>query len=257
VSLLVWVAWLDAWMIALAFGTSMVASWLLGRRWGRRRIAPADGDPSTRFTDASMALLGLLLAFTFSMSLNRYDERRQTAIAESNAIGDLYTSASLLPEPARPRLQAILSDYTKRRLEGRRQRALRNDPERVMREAREMHAQATAVVAGAIAQGSPIAVPLVNTLNQLTSSHAVYLAAYRERLPGIVLVLLLLGSVIPAFLMGQHQGRSGSVRLSGPLGFGVLVTLVIYVTFDLNQPSGGLITVGEETLVQLLQSMTT
>ena len=57
--------------------------------------------------------------------------------------------------------------------------------------------------------------------------------------------------------MGQHQGRSGSVRLSGPLDFGGLVTLVIYVTFDLNQPSGGLITVGEETLVQLLQSMTT
>ena len=70
-----------------------------------------------------------------------------------------------------------------------------------------------------------------------------------------VLALLLLGAVIPAFLMGQHQATSGTRRLAGPCGFGVLVTLVIYVTFDLNQPSGGFITVGEETLVLLLQSM--
>jgi hypothetical protein len=196
-----------------------------------------------------------LLAFTFSMSLNRYDERRGAALVESNAIGDLYTCASLLPEPGGSKLRTILVDYTKRRLEGRRQRALRTDPERVMREARQMHAQAAEVVAAVIEEGTAIAVPLVNTLNQVTSSHAAYLAAYRERLPGIVLVLLLLGSVIPAFLMGQHQGASGIVRLSGPCCFGFLVTLVIYVTFDLNQPSGGLITVGDETLERLLQSM--
>jgi hypothetical protein len=73
-------------------------------------------------------------------------------------------------------------------------------------------------------------------------------------LPGIVLILLLLGSVIPAFLMGR-QGASTTVHRSGPLAFGLMVALVIYVTFDLNQPSGGLITVGEEPLVELLKSM--
>ncbi len=102
--------------------------------------------------------------------------------------------------------------------------------------------------------GGPTVVPLVNTLNAVTSSYATYLAAYRERLPVIVLVLLLFGSAIPAFLMGR-QGATNTVHKSGPVSFGLLVTLVIYVTCDLNQPSGGLITVGEEPLVELVQSM--
>ena len=55
-------------------------------------------------------------------------------------------------------------------------------------------------------------------------------------------------------LMGR-QGALHTVHASGPLAFGVLVTVVIYVIFDLNQPSGGVITVGEESWVQLLQSM--
>jgi hypothetical protein len=55
--------------------------------------------------------------------------------------------------------------------------------------------------------------------------------------------------------MGQHEGAVGTVRLSGPVCFGLLVTCVIYVTFDLNQPSGGLITVDQASLVHLIQSM--
>jgi hypothetical protein len=201
-----------------------------------------------------MALLGLLLAFTFSMALNRYDDRRQAMVAETNAIGDLYTNASLAPEPGRSTLQALLASYASRRLDGRRRQVLRNDPERVTREAHQMHAQATAIVATIVEARSPITVPLVNTLNAVTSSYATYRAAYRERLPVIVLALLLLGSVIPAFLMGR-QGATNTVHKSGPLSFGLLVALVIYVTCDLNQPSGGLIIVGEEPLVELLQSM--
>ena len=247
------IARLDAWVIALTFAGAMTAFFTLGSWWGRRFPAPT-GDHGGKFTDASMALLGLLLAFTFSMALNRYDDRRAATVAESNAIGDLYTCATLLPEPGRSKLQTLLADYTTHRLDARRTRALRYEPELVMREAREMHTRATAIVAALVEERSPITVPLVNTLNDVTSSYATYLAAYRERLPGIVLVLLLLGAIIPAFLMGR-QGALNTVHVSGPIAFGVLVTVVIYVIFDLNQPSGGVITVGEEAWVQLLQSM--
>ena len=248
-----WIGRLDAWIIAVTFALAMTAFFVLGSWRGRRSPSPA-GDSGAKFTDASMALLGLLLAFTFSMALNRYDDRRQAMVAETNAIGDLYTNASLLPEPHRSKFQTLLANYTSRRLDGRRRRDLRSEPERVTREAQRMHAQATDIVATMVEEHSPIAVPLVNTLNAVTSSHTAYLAAYRERLPAIVLLLLLLGSVIPAFLMGR-QGATTTVHKSGPLSFGLLVTLVIYVTFDLNQPSGGLITVGEQPLMDLLQSM--
>ncbi len=62
----------DAWMVALVFGGAMLTSWGIGRRF-----PPAAGhDPGLKFTEASMAILGLLLAFTFAMALGRHDDRR-------------------------------------------------------------------------------------------------------------------------------------------------------------------------------------
>jgi hypothetical protein len=248
-----WIERLDAWVIALTFGAAMFASWTLGRRWAQRSSSLPARDTSTRFTDASMALLGLLLAFTFAITLNRNDDRRQAIVTESNAIGDFYTCASLLSEPSRSMLQAVLLDYARHKLDVMRGSSLEIEPERVIQQSLDLHARATDIVAEAVARGTPIANALVNTLNDVTSSHAAYLAAYRERLPVIVLVLLLLGSVIPAFLMGQQA--PDTVHVSGPISFGVLVTAVIYVTFDLNQPASGLITMNQESLVHLIQSM--
>jgi hypothetical protein len=244
---------LDAWVTALIFAVAMLAFWSIGWWWGRRSPPEPGEDPGTKFTDASMALLGLLLAFTFSMALGRHDQRRQTAVAESNAIGDFYTCATLLNEPNRSRLQDVVRDYARQKLDMARQPRL--ERERAIQECQEMHARMTGIAAEAIAGATPIAVPLTNTLNNLTSSHAANLAAYREKLPGIIVVLLLLGSVVPSFLIGLRQGESQKVHLSGTFCFIVLVALVIFVTLDLNQPARGLITVNQESLEQLAQSM--
>jgi hypothetical protein len=108
---------LDALVTALIFAVAMLASWSIGWRRGLRLPAEQGEDPGTKFTDASMALLGLLLAFTFSMALGRHDQRRQAAVAESNAIGDFYTCAALLKEPSKSRLQAVLRDYARHRFD--------------------------------------------------------------------------------------------------------------------------------------------
>src|SRR5436309_3011308 len=104
---------LDVWVTALIVAVAMLAFWSIGWRWGGRSPSPQGEDPGTKFTDASMALLGLLLAFTFSMALGRHDQRRQAAVAESNAIGDFYTCATLLTEPSRSRLQTVVRDYAR------------------------------------------------------------------------------------------------------------------------------------------------
>ena len=85
----------DAWVAALAFFGAMLVSWFLGRQLGRRSPLESGDDPALKFTDASMAILGLLLAFSFSMALGKHDHRRLTVVDESNAIGDFYTCASL------------------------------------------------------------------------------------------------------------------------------------------------------------------
>jgi hypothetical protein len=91
---------LDASVSASGFIVCMSAAWVFGWRLGRRAPTTPGEDPSIKFTDGSMALLGLLLAFTFAMALGRHDSRRTAVVADSNAIGDFYTCASLLKDPS-------------------------------------------------------------------------------------------------------------------------------------------------------------
>jgi hypothetical protein len=246
---------LDAWVTALIFAVAMLAVWSIGWRWGGRSPSAQGEDPGTKFTDASMALLGLLLAFTFSMALGRHDQRRQAVVADSNAIGDFYTCATLLKEPSRSRLQAVVRDYARHKLNMAHQSPLTTDQKQAIQRSQEMQSRMTGLVAEAIEGGTAIAVPLTNTLNNLASSDVSYLAANQANLPWIIVILLLLGSVVPAFLMGLHQGASHKARLSGTFSFIVLVTLVIYVTLDLNQPARGFLRVNHDSLERLIQSM--
>jgi hypothetical protein len=246
---------IDAWLIALGFAVAMLVCWILGWRYGQRSPVDPGEDPGVKFTDASMAVLGLLLAFTFSMSLGRHDQRRLAVVAESNAIGDFYTCASLLAEPHRSNLQAVIEKYA---LE------LRDTPFESLHGKAEREATArclaefasmTDIVGKAIAEHTPIAICLTNTLNNVTSTNASRLAAFEERLPWSIVVLLFLSSLAPSFLIGEKQGISKKVHLSGSFSFIILVALVIFVTLDLNQPRRGLIKVNQESLERVIQSM--
>lgn len=246
---------IDAWLVALAFAVAMVGSWAVGWRRGRRLPPESGEDPGTKFTDASVALLGLLLAFTFSMALGRYEQRRQAVVDESNAIGDFYTCASLLKEQYRSRLQDLIRDYAQHQLNTPEEKLAGAEDERENQYCMDAYARMTDVVNQALADGTPIAVPLTNTLNNVTSTRASRLAAYKHRLPWSIVALLLLSALAPSFLIGEKQGASKKVHLSGTVSFIVLVSLVIFVTIDLNQPRRGLITVSQDSLERVIQSM--
>jgi hypothetical protein len=161
----------------------------------------------------------------------------------------------LLKEPTRSRLQIVIKAYALHRLETTRGTQSDADEDRAQKQCQKIHAHMTEIVGVALADGTPIAVPLTNTLNNLTSSNASRFAAYRERLPWSIVGLLFLGSIVPTFLLGQQQGVSRRVNLIKTVSFIFLVTLVIYVTLDLNQPGRGLITVNQQPLEQLLEAM--
>ncbi|HEV2174082.1 MAG TPA: hypothetical protein VGR71_10960, partial [Nitrospira sp.] len=74
----------DAWLVALSLAVTMLAAWGLGW-WIGQAVRQRDGEsPASKFDDASLALLGLLLAFTFSTSIGKHDYRRLMVVADSN-----------------------------------------------------------------------------------------------------------------------------------------------------------------------------
>src|ERR1700730_11669648 len=173
----------DSSLVALSLGLAMFAAWVFGRWHGRRLRIAAGEVPVSKFEDASLALLGLLLGFTFSMAIAKHDQRRLMVVADSNAIGDFYTCASLLKEPIRTKLRAVIRDYIKLRAELSGRRLDEATVESALRQMQVMQNQMTDFVYQALEAGTPIAGALTSTLNGVTSNHAARLAAARDRLP--------------------------------------------------------------------------
>jgi hypothetical protein len=244
----------EAWIVALLLGAAMAAAWRVGWRRGRDGRAAGLPAPESRVEDAALALLGLLLAFTFSIALSKYDRRREALIIDANAIGDFYTCATLVSEPARTKLRDAVREYTRLRLE----LAMRGygaDMKNTLPRFVEMHGRMTDLVGEALAAGTPIAVPLTQTLNALTSSYAARLEAIRDRLPDSIVALLLIAATLSAGLVGRQQGISARPSIAGTVSFIAIVVLTVSVTLDLNQPARGLIQVSQEPMQRLLSSM--
>jgi len=246
----------DPWLTAVLVAVLMAVAWGIGWRAGRGIRARGEKPLETKLDDAALALLGLLLAFTFSMALNKYERRREAIVTDSNAIGDFYTCASLIPDPLRPRLQGVIRDYTRLRLEiGTMPSPSREDVARALARFDAMHGRMTELVDQAIVAGTPIAVPLTNTLNGVTSSQASRLAALRDRVPPSVVFLLAITATLAAGLMGREQGSSPNASLAGTAAFVLIVALTIGVTLDLNHPTAGVIRVSQEPMERVLSSM--
>src|SRR5258708_32365821 len=107
----------DAWTLASTLALGMTIAWFCGRwfgsRFGADHSEPSDSNPEfvSSKLGAYLALLSLLLGFTFSMSLTSHESRISMVLADSNSIGDFYTCASLLKDPVRTRLKAAVREY--------------------------------------------------------------------------------------------------------------------------------------------------
>ena len=240
---------------AVMLGALMFIAWRAGLALGRRLSEKAISLANSKFDDASLALLGLLLAFTFSLAATKYDVRRQMVVADSNAIEDFYTCATTLREPVRTELQDVVRDYIRLRLDVARQPQDAVTFAAALKTWQTMHNRMTELVGNAISDGTPIAVSLTNSLNAVTSNFSVRLAAIEDRLPTPIIVLLLVSAVLSTLLVGREQGATGQPEVLGTLAFIFLVTLTVFVILDLNQSQHGLITVSQQPMQRLLDSV--
>lgn len=237
--------------LALAMLLAWAVGWWLGARL-RKRPGPRAGS---KFDDASLALLGLLLAFTFGMSLNKHDNRRDMVVADANSIGDFYTCANLLKEPVRSELVGLIRQYVELRLSVAESAHPEVALDTAVLRSRNMRIQMRSLVGQAIKDGAPNASLLIAGLNRLNDAHALRLAAVRDVLPPEIVVLLFVSAVLSTVLVGREQGIVGRAEVAGTLAFIVLVTLTISVTLDLNQAQRGFVTVSQEPIRELISTL--
>ena len=99
-------------IIVVVAGSAALGHWI-GMRSSSVHAESADLGT---VTGAALGLLALLLAFSFSIALSRFDVRRDMVLEEANAIGSTANFALMLPQPAQGSILGLLRDYTSVRI---------------------------------------------------------------------------------------------------------------------------------------------
>jgi hypothetical protein len=94
-------------VIILFLGCAELGGWF-GRQFHRNKIRSEDLET---LTVSTLGLLALLLGFTLSHALSRYEDRRSLVVAEANAIDSTAHLASMLPAQAQAAISSLLRDY--------------------------------------------------------------------------------------------------------------------------------------------------
>ena len=105
---------IDPAVIASLLFTGMICSLYLGRYLSTKfdsNIAKGKNPLKSTVIAAILALFGFLLAFTFGLSGNRFDDRRKIVVEEANCIGTAILRADLYPDPTRTELRNYFKNY--------------------------------------------------------------------------------------------------------------------------------------------------
>lgn len=237
---------LSSWALALiifaVLGSVTAGGLLLGRRM--RRHHERLREPFGAMQGALLGVVGLILAFGLSLAVGRYEDRRAAVVSDANAIGTTYLRAQLLAEPARMRSLVLLRRYNDLAL--RMSHEVPNSPAMLQTAAQEdVLQQRLWSLAGQALDAAPIASAprlYVDALNTMIDEQTVRISALNNRVPGSVLALEVIGAAIALGLLALYLSVLG--RGLWPMIFATaLVTMLLLVTFDLDRPTRGLITV--------------
>ena len=180
---------------SLVFVAALIGLWLsanLGAFIGQR-VRPLNEEERDDFgivQAAILTLLGLLIGFTFSMAISRYDQRKNLEEAEANTIGTEYVRADLLPATDAARVRDLLSSYLDQRVlfyRTRDERQLEPIKASTVQPQTELWA---AVRAPATAQPTAITSLVASGMNDVLNSQGYTEAAWLNRIPAAAWILM-------------------------------------------------------------------
>lgn len=229
----------------------------VGFRLGRRAQAKANPAVFSHIGAIQAALLGvlaLLLGFSFSLALQRYDSRSEAVVDEANAIGTTYLRAQLLPPSVRTEVQGLLRSY----LDGRVRESTvplssRTERQALLTEASQAQdALWRYALQAAEEDKSPVTSGLfIQSLNELIDSFGRRNAALDRHVPQLVMLLLFGALLLTWGIVGYSTGVAGHRPSSVAYIMLVLILVVIFIIIDLDRPRRGLIEINHASLTSL------
>lgn len=249
------------WVVVALFAAMTLTSELgcrLGRRWYPRADDLRRGHLGS-VLGSLLGLLALLLSFTFAMSANRYDARRQLVVADANVLGGLYLQSGLLPEAERMEFKQQLHQYVSlgAQMAGLHHDGTSEQAAQVVAQADAIHGRMWKVIQNAALSQPPAhgADTMLKGLVDASSIQRERLLAFESRVPDPVIWLLLLGALIAMSAVGLSGGLGNHRGLPARIIASILICGTIEVILDLDKPHQGFVQVSQTPIVRLLQAM--
>ena len=226
------------WIVFVALVILLVAlselAWRKGLAQSRKK-SEADKDSGT-VRSAVLALLGLLLGFSFAIASARNEARRELLVEEANSIATTARRAELLPQPHDSNVVQLLREYVPLRIETHREAQFSERFATLRKRAAELHDRLWAeAVAAAAGRPSPITASFISSLNETIDLEGKRIAAKRNHVPGAVWLLLL--CVTSCGLISYQAGTSGRHSILERFVFPVLVAIVIAPNYGYRYPA--------------------
>jgi hypothetical protein len=248
------------WCVGLFGGVLLVSgfAYRLGKR--KPHLAEASSESAAAVIGALFALLGLLLAFTFSGAYARFDARRQIIVQEVNAIGTAWLRLDLLPQEAQKPLWEAFREYTSSRVafyekipQGR--QVVRDELDRTVKLQETIWT--TAVKASSGAENQSARMLLIPALNEMIDIVTTRTVAILTHPPVLIFATMVLIALACAGMTNYRASTSDRPPHFYNVIFAVVMACTLYLILDIEFPRSGLITLNEESklFLSLLEGM--
>lgn len=237
------------------FVVSLVALWLSAQigDFLRKTVRPLKEKEEREdfgiVLSAALTLLTLILAFSFSMAITRYDQRKNYEEAEANAIGTEYVRADFLPAAEAVKVRELLRKYLDQRVLF---YTTRDELRLKQVDADTANLQTELWSAVRIERPTPTVALAVSGMNDVLNAQGYTQAAWWNRIPGSAWGLIGAIAICCNMLLGYCAHKTNWLLF---LVFALVVSTSIFLIADIDSPRGGVIRVLPQNLVALSRSL--
>lgn len=203
---------------------------------------------------ATLTLLTLLIGFSFSIAISRYDVKKNYEEEEANAIGTEMLRVELLSPGASANAKMLLGQYLDYRID------FYNETdagklEAIGKKTGELQNALWASVLPEVKASQTAAMTLVASgMNDVINTQGYTQAAWWNKFPASAWTLLFCVALFSCVLIGYGAYRSEKVKPYLFI-FPFIISLSMALVADIGSPRGGMIKVKPQNLVALQQSL--
>ena len=248
--------WVTAVIIFIMLLVMLEIGYWLGR-WRQHMTSEREIVSGDIALTSMYAILGLVMAFTYSFTISRADNRKQSIIAEANALGTAFLRADFVAEPNRTELRTLLRGYTETRLISSGDGASMKRMQKVLDNSLQLQSELWPITVRIIEEGSHGAIDslIVQSINEVIDMHSIRVASAFDRLPIAIFWLLLFNASVVLAVSGYNKGLMKNMNRLRMTALVLVLTAVMMTIIDFDRGLDGFVKTSQQPIIDVLASM--